>query len=361
MPEFQQPDIVGNYLQSYYGAQDRVQQQADAQYQKQRQMTLDERQGKQFDQQQQIGALTLAKAKHDNLVNILGRTTDEASFQQGLRQATLPVEQGGLGLSPDQLAGMSFAKDYQRLKNEAGVTAQELDLKLKEAGIAAQNANTAQSYAAAREADAKANAALAKPGGLGGIDNQTFDNMSGLRKEFVGQTKDYQSVRDAYGRIKASAQNPSAAGDLSLIFNYMKVLDPGSTVREGEFATAQNAAGIPERIVNAYNQAISGERLNDTQRKDFVDRAGALFQRQHQTYLATKNNYDTLAKRFNFDPSLITMDQSAGLAEQPAGPPTPQPMTWGGAAPAGLGGTQAAPAAAGNVFDEADRILGIKK
>jgi len=34
----------------------------------------------------------------------------------------------------------------------------------------------------------------------------------------------------------------------------MKILDPGSVVREGEFATAQNSAGIPERIRAKYNR-----------------------------------------------------------------------------------------------------------
>jgi hypothetical protein len=36
----------------------------------------------------------------------------------------------------------------------------------------------------------------------------------------------------------------------------MKMLDPTSVVREGEFATAQNAASIPIKIVNMYNKAL---------------------------------------------------------------------------------------------------------
>ena len=75
----------------------------------------------------------------------------------------------------------------------------------------------------------------------------------------------------------ASANNPSPAGDLALIFNYMKVLDPGSTVREGEFANAQNSGSVPNRIVALYNSVINGTRLSDPQRNDFVNRAGQLF------------------------------------------------------------------------------------
>ena len=43
-----------------------------------------------------------------------------------------------------------------------------------------------------------------------------------LRKEYDMGSKDYVSVRDAYARVVASGKNPSPAGDLALIFNYMR-------------------------------------------------------------------------------------------------------------------------------------------
>jgi len=39
------------------------------------------------------------------------------------------------------------------------------------------------------------------------------------------------------------------------------MLDPGSVVRESEFATAQNAAGVPDQVRNMYNKVLSGTRL----------------------------------------------------------------------------------------------------
>lgn len=220
----------------------------------------------------------------------------------------IPFEQRAMVIAKAQTVAeaLKAAHDEKVLANDTRQT---------DASINASNASAAASYALANQR---------KNPGAGGIDNTTFDNMSGLRREFTQATKTYSDVRDAFGRIQASAKNPSAAGDLSLIFNYMKVLDPGSTVREGEFATAQNATGVPERIVNAYNQAINGQRLNPEQRTDFVNRAGMLFNRQHQTYLATKGNYDKLATRFGFDPSLVTFDQSGGI-QGPPDTPAPAP------------------------------------
>lgn len=94
-----------------------------------------------------------------------------------------------------------------------------------------------------------------------------------LHRESTG----FLEQRAAFGRILASASNPDAAGDLALIFNYMKLLDPGSTVREGEFATAQNAAGVEDRVRAFYNNIMTGERLLPETRTEFVNRSRTLY------------------------------------------------------------------------------------
>lgn len=108
-------------------------------------------------------------------------------------------------------------------------------------------------------------------------DKDKFDRAKAIRGEITNDTKEFTQIANSWDRIAASANDPSAAGDLALIFNFMKMLDPGSTVREGEFATAQQAAGIPTRIVNLYNQALKGERLSETQRSDFFGQAQNIF------------------------------------------------------------------------------------
>ena len=64
---------------------------------------------------------------------------------------------------------------------------------------------------------------------------------------------------------------------MALIFNFMKMLDPGSTVREGEFASAQNTSGVDDKIINFYNQALKGTRLNDSQRAGLRAQSTGLF------------------------------------------------------------------------------------
>jgi len=131
------------------------------------------------------------------------------------------------------------------------------------------------------------------------IDKETEKRLkteAGLRKEFNTLIKDFNLVADSFGRVRASAKDPSAAGDLALIFNYMKMLDPGSTVREGEFATAQNAAGVPDRIVAFYNNIARGERMEEDQRNDFLDRSNRLFDAQRTSSGQTATAYEKIAR-----------------------------------------------------------------
>ena len=102
------------------------------------------------------------------------------------------------------------------------------------------------------------------------------------------------------------------------IFNYMKVLDPGSTVREGEFATAQNSASVPDIIRAKYNKVISGERLATDQRADFVDRSRKLYKSQADIQTKNVNLYRTRAERFGVDPQdvITELDSVESLGGQ---------------------------------------------
>lgn len=129
-----------------------------------------------------------------------------------------------------------------------------------------------------------------------------------LRKEFLEQSKKFKEQSEAMARVEASAKDPSAAGDLALIFNYMKILDPGSTVREGEFANAQNSAGVPQRIVAKYNSVRSGERLGQVQRADFLDRAQRLYKEQLEGpggHAEREKFYRSTATRRKLDPKFV--------------------------------------------------------
>ncbi|MGU3407691.1 hypothetical protein [Methylobacterium brachiatum] len=160
-----------------------------------------------------------------------------------------------------------------------------------------------------------------------------FDTETKLRGEFSKQLGTFADVHDGYGRLIAATKqreaNPgtvSPASDISLVFGYMKMLDPGSVVREGEYATAKNAAGVPERVMNAYNKALNGEFLSDTQRKDFLGQASELYGTARKTAEGVAERYRNLATSYGADPG-----RSVYLPEAP----TPPKLGQQSQAPAG--------------------------
>lgn len=130
------------------------------------------------------------------------------------------------------------------------------------------------------------------------------------RKEFTGlkPVKEFSDVSFAFSRIVRSAADPSPAGDLALIFNFMKVLDPASTVREGEFATASNAGGVDDRVRSLYNQIVNGTRLTEGQRADFVDRASRLYRGAEEQYNSIAEQYTDFATQAGLDPTQVIPD-----------------------------------------------------
>jgi hypothetical protein len=149
----------------------------------------------------------------------------------------------------------------------------------------------------------------ATPGSVTATDQRNFTRADKLRDEYNSASKDFVAIGDTYTRMREAARDPSAAGDLSLIFQYMKMLDPGSVVREQEFANAQNAAGVPDRIRNAYNNARNGQRLNPNQRQDFLNNAQKLYTGQRSRHEKTvKGRYSELAKRYSLNPDDVVGD-----------------------------------------------------
>lgn len=142
-----------------------------------------------------------------------------------------------------------------------------------------------------------------------------------VRKEFTGLSKAFIDQRDAFSRVQASAEDPSAAGDIALIFNFMKILDPGSVVREGEFATAQNSGGVPDTVRALYNKTISGQRLTPKIRGDFLNRSEKLFSKAEAQHGKRVEQFTGLADRAGLDVRNIILD--LGLAESPE-PTQPQ-------------------------------------
>lgn len=147
-----------------------------------------------------------------------------------------------------------------------------------------------------------------------------------LRTQFLGQIQPHIQISQAYGKITSAPD--TAAGDMSKIFGFMKILDPGSTVREGEYASAEQTRGIPEAIVAQYNRAVTGKRLTSEQRDRFDQAAGDLVNSQKKQFDQQKQFFTGVALNAKANPNNVIFDPYQGL-DIKVSPPKESPPTAG--------------------------------
>lgn len=115
-----------------------------------------------------------------------------------------------------------------------------------------------------------------------------FTDARNLANDYIRQSETFVTRLDAVERIKKARENPGAVADLDIVFAFMKMLDPNSVIRESEQASAENAAGVPERIRNVFNRVFEGAKLGLEQREDFLRQAESIFatsQRQQEALM----------------------------------------------------------------------------
>lgn len=159
-------------------------------------------------------------------------------------------------------------------------------------------------------------------------EQRMFTRANMLGDDYRNTTKSIAQAADQYRTMVAvsdAAKSGSPQAQIALVFSFMKTLDPSSVVRESEYATAKNAAGVPERVRNEYNKLIDGHFLTPQQVTGFLASGAASatqWKRQQNLHMKT---FGERAKRWKINPEDVTMDFFQGLpmnfgpGSQPAG------------------------------------------
>lgn len=136
--------------------------------------------------------------------------------------------------------------------------------------------------------------------------------------------KEYQLAAIGVDKVRNAAKDPSPAGDIALVFGYMKTIDPTSAVKETEFATAQNAADVPERIRNIWRRVKTGERLSPKQRQEFTESAESQFAAYENRAKPLVEGYRKLAIEQGLDPARVILEglmtEKSEQTTAPSGP-----------------------------------------
>jgi len=140
-------------------------------------------------------------------------------------------------------------------------------------------------------------------------DYKLRDDETSFRKEFSGNqiVKDYNDARLGMDKIRKTfeAKDQTGFNDQALIFNFMKVLDPGSVVREGEYATAMKNASLLEGMGIKFNKVMSGQQLSPDQRAKLKNAAEMQFKASDERFSTYKDEMTQIAKQSGLDPTKV--------------------------------------------------------
>jgi hypothetical protein len=130
---------------------------------------------------------------------------------------------------------------------------------------------------------------------------------SSLRQEFQKRdiVIDFNTVEQSYNKMLAAASKPSGVGDMALMFGFMKILDPGSAVKEGEYANAEKAGSIPQNVWRMYNKILDGEKLPPELRAKFIEQGKLLVGAAALKYKDVEDEFGSLSDQYGIDRSLI--------------------------------------------------------
>lgn len=148
-----------------------------------------------------------------------------------------------------------------------------------------------------------------------------FENTTDLKKQFGNEPiyKEFAGMDTAYKQVTASIKEGTPIGDTAAATKIMKLLDPGSVVRETELGMAMAATGKMDRLKNYMDLYISGRKLTDTQRTDFQNLADQLYNAAATAYNDKRSEYEQIGKGFDLNTDLALGKPAKVMQSMPKG------------------------------------------
>jgi hypothetical protein len=130
-----------------------------------------------------------------------------------------------------------------------------------------------------------------------------FTNEFKIKDAFSAEPiyKEYQGMKSAFSQIQESLKKANPIGDVAAATKIMKLLDPGSVVRESELGIAMAATGKIDRLTNYVDMWKKGTLLTPTQRNEFNALATELFSASSKAYNDKRNEYAGFGAKYGID------------------------------------------------------------
>lgn len=168
----------------------------------------------------------------------------------------------------------------------------------------------------------------AKPESSGGYNNTMLDNERALMSSFKSEpiVKNYNEVANKAETVSAIINGGMGGpGDLAVVFEFMKALDPTSVVREAEYEAASKSGNIFAGTWTRFNKGYfdpQGGILPEQVKQDFVKAINVKMAVAQKQYDNLANEYSSVATRQGLDPRNVVIGY--GNAFNPETPSDPE-------------------------------------
>jgi len=134
-----------------------------------------------------------------------------------------------------------------------------------------------------------------------GFDKEIFDAENEILSSYNKATKSIKESRINYAKMEEAVESADGPGDLALVFSFMKMLDPGSVVRESEFSAAQNTAGLFQKLLVAAENIQKGDLLSPEQRQSFLELSKKFLEGGNKSMIKIRRNKGLQVKSYNLN------------------------------------------------------------
>ena len=128
-----------------------------------------------------------------------------------------------------------------------------------------------------------------------------------LRDDYRKDSANFVEISRQAKIIESSLNDDSAAGTLASATAFMKMLDPGSVVRESELAMAMKTNGALDRMSNYINVIQSGQVLTKQQKADFAKLIKAYSNASNEAQRNLNKKYGQISSEYGLDPKRVAV------------------------------------------------------
>jgi len=243
------------------------------------------------------------------------KAESDAKTAQATATSAIEKAKADAALAKAQADTAAIKLEYARTNEVLDVQTKGEQLGLTRAQIGSALATTKKLGVETQKAALELEALAA----TGGVDPaKVFDQEEKLRKEYQSRTKVYGELGSTYANIASSAKAQTGPGDIALITGFMKMLDPGSVVRETEFATARDTAGLYTRLENSLKKAENGQFLQENQRNEFVSLAKQYLDSAQKKAGEDKKALGVVVKNYKLNPENVFGPETVAPPETPS-------------------------------------------